>query len=195
LGEVNQARDVDDVGQDVPQGGSGELWLRNPVVTPGYWGMPEETAATVVEGWLHTGDLVTVNAEGTYTFVARKKEVLRRRGQNMSPVEIEEAIAAHSDVLEVAVVAVPSELTEDEVKAFVVAVPDRNVDFAELRAWTAARLSAFKVPRFWQAVDALPRTATSRVAKHQLPAGHPPGEYDAEHDSSDAHEASVKDGP
>ena len=185
LGDVNQARVVDAVGQDVPTGGSGELWLRNPVVTPGYWGMPEETAAAIVDGWLHTGDLVTVNADDTYTFVARKKEVLRRRGLNMSPAEIEEAIASHPDVLEVAVVAVPSELTEDEVKAFVVALPDRHVDFLELREWTAARLSAFKVPRFWQAVDTLPRTATSRVAKHQLPTGHPPGEFDSEHDAKD----------
>jgi len=66
------------------------------------------------------------------------------------------------------------------VKAFLVAQPDRRLDFVELRAWTAGRLSAFKVPRFWQAVDALPRTPTARVAKHRLPTGHPPGEYDAE---------------
>ncbi len=200
LGEVNQARVVDDDGQDVSQGGSGELWLRNPVVTPGYWGMPEETAAAIVDGWLHTGDLVTVNADETYTFVARKKEVLRRRGQNLSPAEVEDAIASHPDVLEVAVVAVPSELTEDEVKAFVVAVPGAELDFAELRRWAATRLSAFKVPRFWQAVAELPRTATSRVAKHQLPTGHPPDEYDAEQDNASTrqcrrHDTTTKDGP
>jgi crotonobetaine/carnitine-CoA ligase len=82
-------------------------------------------------------------------------------------------------VLEVAVVGVPSELTEEEVKAFVVPAPGRAVDLEDLRAWTAARLSAFKVPRYWQALDALPRTPTARVAKHRLPTGHPPGEYDA----------------
>jgi carnitine-CoA ligase len=180
LGAVNEVRVVDDAGHDVPTGGSGELLLRNPVVTPGYWGMPDETAAAVVDGWLHTGDLVTVDGDDTYTFVARKKEVLRRRGQNMSPAEIEETIASHPDVLEVAVVAVPSELTEDEVKAFVVAAEECRLDFSDLRAWTAARLSAFKVPRFWQAVDRLPRTPTERVAKHKLPQGHPPDEYDAE---------------
>ena len=112
--------------------------------------------------------------------LSRKKEVLRRRGLNLSPTEVEEAIATHPDVLEVAVVAVPSELTEDEVKAFVVASPDRTVDFEELRAWTAERISAFKVPRFWQVLDALPRTPTSRVAKHRLPGGHPSDEYDAQ---------------
>jgi crotonobetaine/carnitine-CoA ligase len=180
LGSINEARVIDDDGVEQGVGGTGELLLRNPVVTPGYWEMPEETAATIVDGWLHTGDLVTVDVEGTYTFVARKKEVLRRRGENLSPGEVEDAILTHPDVLECAVVGVPSELTEEEVKAFVVIAPDVTVDFAVLREWTAARLSAFKVPRYWQQIDALPRTPTSRVAKHRLPAGHPPEEYDSD---------------
>jgi carnitine-CoA ligase len=180
LGSVNKGRVVDDDDHDVETGEVGELLLSNPTVTPGYWQMPEQTEATVVHGWLHTGDLVTANADATYTFVSRVKEVLRRRGLNLSPTEVEEAIATHPDVLEVAVVAVPSELTEDEVKAFVVAAPGRSLDFEQLRAWTGERLSAFKVPRFWQALDVLPRTPTSRVAKHKLPVGHPTDEYDAE---------------
>jgi carnitine-CoA ligase len=183
LGTVNEARVVDENDRDAPPGEVGELLLRNPTVTPGYWQMPEQTEATVVDGWLHTGDLVTAGTDGTYTFVSRVKEVLRRRGLNLSPTEVEEAIAAHPDVLEVAVVAVPSELTEDEVKAFVVAAPDRSIDFEQLRVWTAERLSAFKVPRFWQVLDALPRTPTSRVAKHRLPVGHPADEYDAQPDA------------
>jgi crotonobetaine/carnitine-CoA ligase len=182
LGLVNEARVVEDDGRDVATGEIGELLLRNPTVTPGYWEMPEQTEATIVDGWLHTGDLVTADGDDTYTFVSRVKEVLRRRGLNLSPTEVEEAIATHPDVLEVAVVAVPSELTEDEVKAFVVSAPGRSVDFEQLREWTSARLSAFKVPRFWQSLDALPRTPTSRVAKHRLPAGHPPNEYDAQPD-------------
>jgi carnitine-CoA ligase len=183
LGTVNEARVVDEDGRDVTTGEVGQLLLRNPTVTPGYWQMPEQTEATVVDGWLHTGDLVTGGADGTYTFVSRVKEVLRRRGLNLSPTEVEEAIATHPDVLEVAVVAVPSELTEDEVKAFVVAAPGRSLDFEQLRAWTGERLSAFKVPRFWQTLDALPRTPTSRVAKHRLPSGHQPDEYDAQPDA------------
>src|SRR5262249_30818884 len=121
LGTVNGARVIDDEGNDVGAGETGEMLLRNPTVTRGYWNMPDETAAAIIDGWMHPGDLVTVNADGTYTFVARRKEVLRRRGLNLSPAEVEEAIQSHPDVLEVAVVAVPSELTEDEVKAFVVA--------------------------------------------------------------------------
>src|SRR5262249_26313125 len=140
----------------------------------------EETAAAVVGGWMHTGDLVTVDPGGTYTFVARRKEVLRRRGLNLSPAEVEDAIGSHPAVREVAVVAVASELTEDEVKAVVVAEPGHALPFEELPAWAGQRLSAFKVPRYWQALDALPRTPTARVAKHRLPSGHQPDEYDAE---------------
>jgi crotonobetaine/carnitine-CoA ligase len=182
LGVVNEARVVDDLGEDVRTGETGELLLRSPAVTPGYWQMPEETAAAITpEGWLHTGDLVVRDEEGVFTFVARKKDVLRRRGENVSPADIEEAIAAHPSVLECAVVGVASELTEDEIKAFV--VTSGPADFAALGEWAAQRLSPFKVPRYWQRLDALPRTPTQRVAKHLLPAGHPEGELDMGQDA------------
>jgi crotonobetaine/carnitine-CoA ligase len=93
---------------------------------------------------------------------------------------VEEALASHPSVLECAVVGVPSDLSEEDVKAFVVPAPGARLDFPQLRAHVAGLLAAYKVPRYWQAVDDLPRTPTSRVAKHRLPAGHPPGEYDAE---------------
>ena len=181
LGTVNEARVVAADGSELGAGETGELLLRNPTVTPGYWGMPEETAAAITaDGWLHTGDLVTVGADGTYTFVGRQKEVLRRRGENLSPLEVEEVLESHPSVLECAVVGVPSELSEEEVKAFCVPADGSALDFAELRAYAAARLAAFKVPRYWQVIGELPRTPTARVAKHRLPAGHQVGEYDAE---------------
>jgi carnitine-CoA ligase len=167
-------------------GETGEMLLRNPVITPGYLGMPEETAAVLTgDGWLRTGDLVTVNADGTYTFAGRRKEVLRRRGENLSPLEVEEVLDTHPAVLESAVVGVASELTEEEIKAFVVAAPGMEIDLAELRAYAAERLSAFKVPRFWQVIDELPRTPTARIAKHRLPEGRQPGDYDAESGAGD----------
>jgi crotonobetaine/carnitine-CoA ligase len=172
-------------GAGLGPGETGEILLRNPVITPGYWGMPAETAAVkTADGWLHTGDLATVNADGTYTFVGRRKEVLRRRGENLSPLEVEEVLDAHPAVLESAVVGVASDLTEEEIKAFVVPVPGSSIDLGELRGFAAERLSAFKVPRFWQLIDELPRTPTARIAKHRLPAGHQPTEFDAEADSS-----------
>ncbi|HEY2271673.1 MAG TPA: AMP-binding protein [Jatrophihabitantaceae bacterium] len=177
LGVVNAGRVVDEEGLDLPPGQTGELLLRNPAVTPGYWQMPDETAAAITpDGWLHTGDLVTADDQGVYTFVARKKEVLRRRGENLSPAEVEDVLLAHPDVLECAVVGVESELTEEEIKAFV--VTESTPDFPALHRWASERLSRFKVPRYWQQLDALPRTPTQRVAKHRLPAGHPDGELD-----------------
>jgi len=180
LGTVNEARVLGPDGRILGLGETGELELRNPVVTPGYWGMPEETAALRHDGWLRTGDLVTVNGDTTYTFVGRQKEVLRRRGENLSPLEVEEVLEAHPAVLECAVVGVESELSEDEVKAFVVPADGASISFAELRAFAAERLAAFKVPRYWQVIAELPRTPTARVARHRLPAGHQPGEYDAD---------------
>ena len=148
----------------------GELELRNPAVMKGYWKMPEETAAVLAEdGWLKTGDLVRHNADGTYTFLGRKKEVIRRRGENVAPAEIEEALASHPDVVEVAVVGVPSELSEEDIKAFVVMREGAEVDFDALREWASGRLTKFKVPSQYEALDELPHTATGRVAKHRLP--------------------------
>jgi len=194
LGTINEAKAVaagaNDAGADGANAGpsgpalgageTGEMLLRNPVITPGYWDMPKATAAVKTpDGWLHTGDLVTVNDDGTYTFVGRRKEVLRRRGENLSPLEVEEVLDSHPAVLESAVVGVASDLTEDEIKAFIVGVPGSEVDLMELRGYAAERLSAFKVPRFWQLIDALPRTPTARIAKHRLPQGHHPSEFDA----------------
>jgi carnitine-CoA ligase len=168
-------------GPALSAGQTGEILLRNPVLTPGYWGMPEETAAVkTADGWLHTGDLATVNADGTFTFVGRRKEVLRRRGENLSPLEVEEVLDAHPDILESAVVGVASDLTEEEIKAFVVPVAGASLDLPGLREYAAGRLSSFKVPRFWQVLGELPRTPTARIAKHRLPAGHQPEEYDPE---------------
>ena len=189
LGTVNEARVVDDSGVDLPDDEPGELLLRNPAVTPGYWQMPDVTAETISpDGWLHTGDLVVRDGEGVFTFLARKKEVLRRRGENLSPLEVEAAIESHPGVLECAVVAVESELTEDDIKAFVVTTADwpQPTDWEALREWTAGQVAAFKVPRYWQRVDALPRTPTARVARHRLPTGHPPDEWDAERPDSTA---------
>jgi carnitine-CoA ligase len=160
LGEVNEAR----VNAD------GELELRNPAVMKGYWRMPEETEQVLgPDGWLKTGDLVTANPDGTYTLVGRKKEVIRRRGENVAPAEIEEALVAHPDVVEVAVVGVPSELSEDDIKAFVVLRDGAEVDFGELRDWASQRLTPFKVPSQFEALEELPHTPTGRVAKHRLP--------------------------
>jgi crotonobetaine/carnitine-CoA ligase len=175
LGHVNDAR-VREVGAD----GVGELELRNPTLMRGYFEMPEETAEVLVDGWLRTGDLVTENADGTYTFVGRRKEVIRRRGENLSPTEVEAVLVEHPDVSEVAVVGVDSELSEQDVKAFVVAADGRTVDPGALDALARGRLAPFKVPRYYEVVAELPHTPTGRVAKHRLPLERTTGEIDME---------------
>lgn len=169
LGVVNHARVVDADGADAPADEPGELLLRNPTVTRGYYGMPEETAAALRDGWLYTGDLVTANPDGTYTFVARKKDVIRRRGENLAPAEVEDAVRAHPAVADCVVVGVPAGLSEEEVKAYVVLVPGARATATELRDGVAGQLAAFKVPRFWQFVDEFPRTPTGRVVVRALP--------------------------
>jgi carnitine-CoA ligase len=166
LGDINEGRVVDDAGREMAVGETGELLLRNPAVMAGYFGMPEETQNAVRAGWLHTGDLVRRDADGIYWFVARRKEIIRRRGENIAPGEIEEALIAHPSVVDAAVAGVPSELGEEDVKAFVVA-PD--VDLDALVKTLRDCLSKHKVPRYIELVADLPRTATGRVAKHLLP--------------------------
>jgi carnitine-CoA ligase len=179
LGTVNEARVVED-GRDVGVSEVGELWLRNPTVMRGYWGMPEETAEVLADGWLRTGDLVRREPGGLFTFVARRKEVIRRRGENLAPAEVEAALAEHADVAQAAVVGVPSALTEEEVKAFVVARPGARPAPPALRDFAAERLTRFKVPRYIELVEELPHTPTGRVAKHQLPRELTGAEWDAE---------------
>jgi len=180
LGRINEGRVMRD-GSPVPPGEVGELELRNPAVMAGYWGMPDETARVLrPDGWLRTGDLVVENPDGTYTFIGREKEVIRRRGENLSPAEVEEALAGHPSVAEVAVTGVPSDLTEEEVKAFVVLASGAGADPAGLHAWAADRLTRYKVPRFIEFVTELPHTPTGRVAKHRLPKDRTAEEWDKE---------------
>ncbi|MEO8692456.1 MAG: AMP-binding protein [Acidimicrobiales bacterium] len=173
LGHVNDARM-----HEVDAEGVGELELRNPVIMRGYYEMPDETAAVVVDGWLRTGDLVTAHDDGNFTFVGRKKEVIRRRGENLSPTEVQAVLELHDDVAEAAVIGVPSELSEEDVKAFVTPLSGHTIDIAALDAFVRARLARFKVPRYYEVVAALPHTPTGRLAKHQLPTDRTSAEID-----------------
>lgn len=167
MGHVNDARVLVD-GREAKAGEIGELELKNPAVMVGYYDMPEETERVLSDGWLRTGDLVTVNADGTFGFVGRQKELIRRRGENLSPVEVEAALEEHPAVVEAAVIGVPSDLTEEEVKAFVVLAAGAVVPPDELQGFVTERLAPFKVPRYFEFVAELPHTATGRIAKHQL---------------------------
>ena len=148
--------------------------------------MPDETAAVLVDGWLRTGDLVTDNDDGTFTFVGRRKEVIRRRGENLSPTEVEMTLEEHPDVGEAAVIGVASDLSEQDVKAFVVPSAGRVVDPEELDDFVRGRLARFKVPRYYEIVADLPHTPTGRLAKHRLPVERTAEEIDMENGAGSA---------
>lgn len=176
-GEAGRARTeydmrlVDDHGNDVPDGASGELWVRAATTAQmmrGYHGLPEKTAETLVDGWVRTGDIFRRDSEGHYYFLDRRKDALRRRGENVSSFEVERVINTYPDVVESAVVAVPSELSEDEIKAVVVARAGRDLDLRGLVAHLSERMPYFMVPRYFEIIDTLPKTPTHKIQKHLL---------------------------
>ncbi len=162
---------VDAAGQDAPVGEIGELWVRpqDPrLVMRGYHNLPDKTAETLIDGWVHTGDAFRVDADGRFFFADRMKDALRRRGENVSSFEVERVINEYPGVFESAVVGVPAELTEDEIKAVVVAQAGQHVDPVELTRFLVDRLPYFMVPRYLEFAAELPKTPTQKVHKHLL---------------------------
>jgi crotonobetaine/carnitine-CoA ligase len=159
---------VDDDGNAVGPGVTGEFWVKHPIVTQGYFRDPEQTKAAFRDGWFMTGDLVTRDADGYYTFVSRKKDIIRRRGENIAGAEIDRVIQSHPGVFEVAALPVPSELGEDEILVAIVPKPGVKLTPQEIAQWCKERLAAMKVPRFVLFVDELPHTPTHKVAKHVM---------------------------
>jgi crotonobetaine/carnitine-CoA ligase len=166
-----QARVVDDCDEEVPPGTPGELVLRadEPYsFSTGYFGMPEKTVEAWRNLWLHTGDRVVCDADGYFRFLDRIKDVIRRRGENISSYEVEQAIIRHPAVQNAAVFPVKSELAEDEVMAAVVVKEGASLTAAELLDHCQPLISYFSIPRFVDFVTALPMTENGKVKKFQL---------------------------
>jgi crotonobetaine/carnitine-CoA ligase len=155
----------------VPDGQPGELILRAQCpwsITPGYWRDAPSTAAAWRNGWFHTGDMFRRNADGDYFFLDRKKDAIRRRGENISSYEVELEILAHPSVAEAAVVAVPSAHGEDDVMAVVVLKPAAQLPAEELMEFLLPRMGRFMLPSYIRFVHALTKTPTLRVQKNLL---------------------------
>lgn len=163
-----ELRVVDDDGRDLPVGTTGELAVRTPIIMKGYYRDPEATKAAFRDGWFLTGDLVRRDADGYFWFVARKKDIIRRRGENISGAELDRVIGEHPAVAEAAAIAVPSPLGEDDILVAVVVRPGMQATAQEIADWCRARLAAHKVPRYVLFLDGLPHTPTHRVAKFKL---------------------------
>jgi long-chain acyl-CoA synthetase len=153
------------VGPDVV----GEIMVRGPNVMQGYFNLPEETSKTISREWLHTGDLGKMDAEGFVTITGRKKDLIISAGENIYPREIEEVLAQHPKVKEVAVIGVKDEVRGEVPKAFVIAREGMTVDEKELRHFCREHLAGYKVPKHIDVVPDLPRTPTGKILKRMLP--------------------------
>ena len=168
---VFDCRIVDDNGNDVPQGERGEVLLKSAQVIRGYLKRPDATAETIVDGWLHTGDIGTMDEDGFLYIVDRAKDMVLRGGENIACVEVESTLFRFPGVTEAAVFSVPDEVLGEEVGAALYVTGDVAVDLAELRAFCGEHLAAYKIPKYiWLLNEALPRNASGKFLKKDLQA-------------------------
>lgn len=166
-----EVRIVDEDDIDVPVGTAGEIIIRPRyphVMFEGYWGRPQETLSVMKNLWLHSGDIGKFDEDGYFYFVDRKKDYLRRRGENISSFELERAFRGHPDIVDVAIHSVLSESAEDDVKATIVLHQHSELTEEEICRWCSDRVPYFAVPRFIEFRDELPRNPVGRVLKYQL---------------------------
>jgi acyl-CoA synthetase (AMP-forming)/AMP-acid ligase II len=160
---------VDENNNEVPTGETGEICIQGPTVFKGYFNLPDATAAAIVDGWFHTGDVGRLDDDGYLYVVDRIKDVIIRGGENIYAAEIEGVLYEHPDVQEAAIVGLPDEKYGEIVGAFVRLHDGAAATADDLREWVAGRLAAFKVPAVVEIRDAeLPRNATGKILKREL---------------------------
>ncbi|MFF5144732.1 class I adenylate-forming enzyme family protein [Streptomyces sp. NPDC013157] len=167
-----EIRIVDADGSEVPPGVEGEVVVRGPNVMRGYLGRPEETAKVLVDGWLHTGDVGRLDADGYLTLVGRSKDMIIRGGENIYPKEIEDVLVGDPSVLEAAVIGVPDEKWGEVVVAYVQPRPGSTVDPSALQSLCARSLTGFKRPTAFFVVEAIAKNAVGKIDKVSLRAAH-----------------------
>ena len=165
----DEVKIVDEIGEECPRGTAGEVIIRGPNVTAGYWQNPAATASAFTEGgWFHSGDIAYMDDEGFIFIVDRMKDMYISGGENIYPAEIESALFQHPDILEVAVVGSPDDRWGEIGHAFVVAQPGSGLDDKTLLAFAGERLARYKVPKLVTFVGALPRTGSGKIRKQDL---------------------------
>jgi acyl-CoA synthetase (AMP-forming)/AMP-acid ligase II len=156
-------------GAEQPPGETGELWCRGPNVMSGYLDNPEATAETLDDdGWLHTGDLATVTADGVFTIVDRLKELIKYKGYQVAPAELEALLLTHDSIADAAVIGVYDAEGEEIPKAYVVAQPGADLSAAEVTAFVAERVAPYKKVRAVEFVDAIPKSASGKILRKEL---------------------------
>ena len=155
-------------GTDAGVGELGELWVRGPNVTPGYWNRPDANASSFTDGWLHTGDATRVDEEGFYYIVDRWKDMYISGGENVYPAEVESVLHQLTAIAEAAIIGIPNEQWGEVGMAIVAVKPGQTLTAEEIHAHCQANLARFKCPRLIEFVDALPRNATGKIHKPTL---------------------------
>ncbi len=163
-----QTRLINNEGQDVPQGEVGELIFKGPNATKGYWKLPEQTAESIRDGWVYTGDLARKDEEGYFYIVGRKKDLIITGGYNVYPREIEEVLYTHPAVYEAAVIGIPDEFKGEIPKAFITLKPGQQTSEGEIVAFCKANLAPYKVPRQVEIRSELPKSSTGKILHREL---------------------------
>ena len=159
----------DPLGQDVPQGETGEVVYRGPGYMQGYWNKPDKTAEATADGWFHSGDLVRVDEDGYYFVVDRAKDIIISGGENISSVEVEQAVAAHPKVADACVIGAPHPTwVETPVAIVIPADPQDPPTLEDVQEFVVGRIASFKKPTRLEVVEELPRNASGKLQKHVL---------------------------
>jgi long-chain acyl-CoA synthetase len=161
-------RIIDDKGNSVPQGERGELVARGDQVMLGYWNKPDATSETIIDGWLHTGDIALMDEEGYFKIVDRKKDMILVSGFNVYPNEVEDCVARHPAVAECAVIGVPDEQSGEAVRAYVILRPGSSLTLEQLRAHCKESLTAYKAPKQLIVRTELPKTPVGKILRKDL---------------------------
>ncbi len=158
-----------ETGEDQPVGGTGELWVRGPLVMKGYLNNPQATEETIVEGgWLRTGDVALLDEDGHYTIVDRIKELIKVKGFQVAPAELEDLLVSYPSVNDVAVIGVPDEESGELPKAFVVPTPGETVTLEELQTFLAEHVVKYKIIQSLEIVDSIPKSASGKILRREL---------------------------
>ena len=167
-----EVRIVDKMGRDVKPGGVGEIIVKGPTLMSGYWNRPDLTAETLREGWLYTGDLATMDEEGYIYIVDRERDMYISGGENVYPAEIEKIYFTHPKILDAGVVGVPDKKWSEVGKAYIVCKPGETLTEEEALKFLRGKIGKYKIPKYVEFMEELPKTASGKIQKFLLKEGH-----------------------
>lgn len=171
LSPLDEIRIIDEEGRECPYNVPGELTLRGSKIIPSYWKNPSETKRLIVEGWLHTGDVASINEEGFISILDRKKDMINRGGEKIFSLEVENVLYKHPGIMEAAVVGVPDDVFGEQVKAFIVLKQGEQLTEDEVKNYCSRNLADYKVPKYVEFISEMPRNPGGKVMKQVLKAG------------------------